>query len=487
MLGFFFFLNLSNTIIGQTFSSIFHEYEDHNNVNQIVHADFNNDGSLDFIVAASFMNELELGLGNGVSSPTFQFLETGLAVYEIEVIDFDEDGDLDFVGSAPFENEAYLWKNDGSANFTRESLPFPDYDAINFSDLNGDGKKELIVAYNDRVRIFDLDQGELSFFSTTIYDYNFSGSPDAIISLDYDHDGDLDLAAAFSFEGLVLFSQNQDFSFSEQLLDDDTYFADNLFYADFNVDSIPDFVTPYSLLLSTEDSSYMEFTLPIETDRSEFTAIADFDKDGRIEIFHSEGNSPSDAMAYLTRYDRVTNELTQEILNPSYSRIQAGGLADLDDDGDLDIYAFTNEFFNTGLIFYLQDGEGIIDEDNDGFNASVDCDDDNPNINPNQVEIPDNGVDEDCDGMDLMTTSTHNFSGTTINIYPNPLVDILNIEVSGDLQYNVRLYSLVGKLLFSEQNPAKINVASLPSGAYLLEIMNLNSKQKIMEKIIKGE
>ncbi len=40
----------------------------------------------------------------------------------------------------------------------------------------------------------------------------------------------------------------------------------------------------------------------------------------------------------------------------------------------------------------------IIDEDGDGFNSAEDCDDMNPDINPEQIEIPNNDIDEDCDG-----------------------------------------------------------------------------------------
>ena len=67
------------------------------------------------------------------------------------------------------------------------------------------------------------------------------------------------------------------------------------------------------------------------------------------------------------------------------------------------------------------------DEDGDGFNSSVDCDDDDPDINPNADEIPNNGIDEDCDGEDLIT-SIDEIIETNIQIFPNPTNGMLNID-----------------------------------------------------------
>ena len=123
------------------------------------------------------------------------------------------------------------------------------------------------------------------------------------------------------------------------------------------------------------------------------------------------------------------------------------------------------------------------DLDEDGFLLAEDCDDNNRSINPDATEIPNNGIDEDCDGMDL-TSSTYEIANSTVNIYPNPAIDVINIDVIGQLNFKIALFDLEGQLLLSAKNIHFIEVTSLPTGIYLIELQDLKSGQKIVERIV---
>ena len=125
----------------------------------------------------------------------------------------------------------------------------------------------------------------------------------------------------------------------------------------------------------------------------------------------------------------------------------------------------------------------IIDLDGDGWNSDVDCDDTNAAINPAAVEVGGNGIDEDCDGVDG-PSNLHEIDSFTIELYPNPVSDLLYIKTDHqNLDY--KLYSLEGRLIIYGSVESEIDMKELKNGIYLLKVSSDDSSQSLVQKLVK--
>ena len=109
----------------------------------------------------------------------------------------------------------------------------------------------------------------------------------------------------------------------------------------------------------------------------------------------------------------------------------------------------------------------IIDRDHDGFPAEADCDDNNAAIFPGANDIAGNGIDEDCDGSDLVGTEDHTISG--FEIYPNPAGQIVNVKYEGQTGWQLKVYrndgvEVLNKRVDGETN--QLNIVDWSAGQY---------------------
>jgi len=114
---------------------------------------------------------------------------------------------------------------------------------------------------------------------------------------------------------------------------------------------------------------------------------------------------------------------------------------------------------------------------------NTDCNDQSNGVNPISVEISDNGIDEDCTGVDYFKET---------KIFPNPVYNTMTVhhEVEGLVQ--VYIIAMNGKLSKEIQkefvdNRTVINVEELPHGVYMIRFVDIDDNDYFYSRFVKSE
>jgi len=108
-----------------------------------------------------------------------------------------------------------------------------------------------------------------------------------------------------------------------------------------------------------------------------------------------------------------------------------------------------------------------FDADEDTFLLWEDCDDTNAAINMDAEEIPNNGIDEDCDGADLMVGNKEVITMRP-QLFPNPTNGNVQVLLPYIVKAEVQLKDITGKTILRKkfEKETELNLSSYPSGVY---------------------
>ena len=331
----------------------------------------------------------------------------GSSPYNVAMADVDNDGDLDMIAPDFGAASVSIRLNNGNGVFSGGSNPAVGSQprSANMADIDGDGDLDLLTAnYNAASASVRFNNGSGIFGGGT--DLPVGNQPESVTTADLDGDGDLDMLVANGASNSVSVRFNNgsgvfggggtvavgNFPFHVTTGDIDNDGDLDMLTA--NWSNSANFI---SVRLNDGRGNFSNGTDAVVETAPRWVTLADLDNDGDLDLMSANYGSNS-ASVRFNNGNGLFGGGTNLTAGTGPSSIVAG---DIDGDGDLDM--LMSDFYSNHLLVWLNSGNGTF-----GSSSAV-----LPGINPNGIATAD--VDGDGD-LDLLAA---NFSDNTVSVLFN--------------------------------------------------------------------
>ncbi|MEM1224665.1 MAG: VCBS repeat-containing protein [Planctomycetota bacterium] len=277
----------------------------------------------------------------------------------VQVADVDGDGDLDLL-SASFDDDKIAWyENDGSENFTLQTISVSADGAsdVQAADIDGDGDLDVVSAsYRDHTIAWYENDGTQFFTLRTISDFAFGAT--SVRVADVDGDGDLDVLSASSLDSSIAWYENdgtQDFT--SWTISSVAFRAKSVQAADVDGDGDLDvlgasdtFGEGIAWYENDGSESFTSQVITTSVDGAQSVLAADVDGDGDMDLLSASFDD--DKIAWYE--NDGSQNFTLRTISTSADGASDVQAADVDGDGDLDVLSAS--VIDNKIAWYINDG-----------------------------------------------------------------------------------------------------------------------------------
>ena len=337
----------------------------------VVVADMDGDGDLDIVSASGVDDTIAWYENDGAANPTWAAADIATNASNarsVFVADMDGDGDLDIVSASADDDTIAWYENDGAAN--------PSWTAADI-DTNADGALSVYVADMDNDG--DLDIVSASYLDDTIAWYENDGAANpswtatdiattadgaaSVFVADMDGDGDLDIVSASDFDDTIAWYENDGAANPSWTAADISTTADgaySVYVADMDGDGDLDIVSAsyqddtvaWYENDGASNPSWTASDIFTTADGSGSVYVADMDGDGDLDIISA--SAYDDTVRWLENDGAANPSWTASTIATSADLVFSVFVADMDDDGDLDIVS--GSYLDDTVAWYEQTG-----------------------------------------------------------------------------------------------------------------------------------